>query len=246
MTRLWKALCLAGAVVALALFAISCSSGGTSYRVINAIANYDYQVTGGFDITMNGSLQFSGVQFTNINPPGKDAYQKVSSGSNTLAVFPKGDSVNGTPIIDSALSLNGRTQYTVMLMGNNTTNPYVAQPFTDNNAVPATGNFEFRVLDASNNLGGQQLDIYVVGNVGIVTGPNPPPPNATVTYGQASTYIAEPSGTWWLVVTTHGGHTPILNPTSYTPSALQIRTIVLVDGQNGFGVGTPLIFSDLN
>ena len=248
MLRLWKAMCLALAVLALAIFAISCGSAKTSYRVINAIANYNYQATGGFDLTMNGSLEFSSVQFTNINPPGKDAYQGVPSGSNTLGVFPHGDTINGNPVINSALSFNGRTQYTVMLMGNNTTNPYVAQPFTDNNAVPASGDFAFRVIDAANNLpsGTSGVDIYIVGSVSIVTGPNPPPPNASITYGQASGYVSEPAGTWWLVVTNHGSHTPILNPTSYTPSALQIRTVVLVDGVGGFGTGTPLIYSDLN
>ncbi len=101
MPRLWKALCLALAVVALALFAVSCSSGGTSYRVINAIANYAYQSTGGFDITMNGSLEFSGVQFTNINPAGKDGYQSVAAGSDALDVFAKGDSVNGQPVFQA-------------------------------------------------------------------------------------------------------------------------------------------------
>ncbi|MGA9354710.1 MAG: DUF4397 domain-containing protein [Terriglobales bacterium] len=251
--RLWKALSLALAVVAIGVFAVSCSSGGTSYRIINAIANYDYQITDGFDITMNGDLVFSGVQFTNINPPGKDAYSSVSAGSNLLEIYDHGDSTTGTPIINSSLSFNGRTQYTVMLMGNNTTNPYVAQPFTDNNAVPTNGNFEFRVIDASNNLpnpvNGQPggVDIYVVGSPSIVEGPNPPAPNANLIFGAASSYISETGNTtWWLVVTPHGGHTPIISPTSYSPSALQIETIVLVDGINGFGVGTPLIFGDLN
>ena len=245
MFRLWKALCLALALVSLALFAISCGSGGTSYRILNAIANYNYQSTGGFDITMNGSLEFSGVQYTNVNPPGKDAYQSVASGSDALDVFAHGDSINGTPVIQSAVSLSGRTQYTVLLMGNNTTNPYVAQPFTDNNAVPASGDFALRVIHASNNLP-STVDVYVVGSVSIVTGPNPPPPNSSLAYGQASSYVTDPAGTWWLVITSHGGHTPILNPASYTPGALQIRTAVLIDGQGGFGVGAPFIYSDLN
>ena len=252
MPRLWKALCLALAVLVLAMFAISCGSGGTSYRIINAIASYPYQTTGGFDITMNGSLEFTGVQFTNINPPGKDAYQSVASGSDALNIFAHGDSLNGEPVFSSALSFNGRTQYTVLLMGNNTTNQYAAQPFTDDNAVPTTGDFEFRVIDASNNLpnpvqgqpGG--VDIYVVGSVAVVTGPTPPAPNANLVFGQASPYISEPAGTWWLVVTAHGGHTPIIGPTTYTPGALQIRSIVLLDGPNGAGVGTPFLYNDLN
>ena len=252
MPRLWKALCLAFAVTALALFAMSCGSAKTGYRVIDAIANYDYQTSGGFDITLNGSLVFSSVEFTNVNPGGKDAYQGVPSGGDGLAVFAHGDSVTGQPIINSSLSLNGRTQYTVMLMGNNLQNPYVAQPFTDNNAVPTTGNFEIRVIDASNNLpnpvNGQPggVDIYIVGSPNLVTGPNPPAPQANLAFGQASSYIAEPAGTWWLVVTNHGSHVPYINPVSYSPSALQIRTVVLLDGLNGFGVGAPFLYNDLN
>ena len=247
MTRLWKALWLAVAMVSLALFAISCSSGGTSYRVINTIAYYPpYQTNGGFDLEMNGSLVFSNVMFTNVNPPGKDAYQSVPSGSDTLDVFAHGDTINGgQPIFSGAFTANGRTQYTVLLMGDSRTNPYAVQPFTDDNEVPATGNFALRVIDASNNLGKQQLDIYVVGSVSQVTGPNPPQPNASITYGQPSAYIAEPAGTWWLVVTQHSQHIPILS-NQYTPSALQIRTVILVDGPNGNGVGNPLFENDLN
>jgi hypothetical protein len=253
MPRLWTALCLALAVVALGVFAASCGAGGTSYRILDAIANYDYQATGGFDITINGSTEFTSVQFTNINPPGKDSYKSVSPGSEGFDVFPHAViTVGGTPVFSSSMSFNSHTQYTVILMGNNTFNPYVAQAFTDNNVAPASGDFEFRVIDVSNNLpnpihgqpGG--VDIYIVGSPTVVTGPNPPSPNANLGYGEATAYISNPAGTWWLVVTNHGGHIPIINPTSYSPGALQIETIVLVDGINGGGVGSPLIFTDLN
>ncbi len=221
---------------------------GTSYRIINAIANYPYQSTGGMDITMNGSLEFSAVQFTNINPPGKDAYQSVASGSDALDVYAKGDSINGgQPFLSSEVNFNGRTQYTILLMGNNLQNPYAAQPFTDNNAVPTTGNFEFRVIDASNNLGTQQLDIYIVGSVQLVTS-GQATANATIVFGQATPYIAEAgngSTPWFLVVTQHSLRTPILTA-SYEPNALQIRTILLLDGPNGAGVGQPFMYNDLN
>jgi hypothetical protein len=245
MSRLWKALCLASAVVALGVFAASCGAGSTRYRIINAIANYNYAGTGGFDITLNGATEFTSVMFTNINPPGKDAYNHVSPGSEALDVFPHAITVGGTPVISSSLSFSGNTRYSVLLMGNNTTNPYVAQPFTDNDIAPDSGDFQLRVIHASSNLP-TSVDIYIVGSPSVVTGPNPPPPNANITYGQASSYVTDPTGTWWLVVTNHSGHTPLISPTSYTPSALQIETVVLVDGQNGFGVGAPLIYSDLN
>ncbi len=250
MLRLWKGACLALAVVASAIFAISCGSGNTSYRVIDAIANYNYQATGGFDLTMNGSLVFSSVQFTNINPSGKDAYQSISGSGDTLSVFAHGDSLTGAPVFSSSLNLSGHTQYTVLLMGNNTTNPYVAQPFTDDNTIPASNDFALRIIHASNNMPSGQpsggVDIYIVGSPNVVTGPNPPPANANLNFGQASSYIAEPTGTWYLVVTNHNFHTPIINPTAYAPGALQIHTIVLVDGPSGFGYGTPLIYNDLN
>jgi hypothetical protein len=255
MFRLWKALCLALALAALGVLAASCGAGGTSYRVLDTIANYNYQGTGGFDITLNGSTEFTGVQFTNINPPGKDAYKSVSPGSQTLDVFPHAITVGGVPVLEGSFNFNSHTRYTVLLMGDNRTNPFGAQPFTDNDTAPSSGDFEFRVIDASNNMpnpppgqaGG--IDIYVVGSPNVVTGPNPPAPNANLVFGQASSYVSNPasSGTpWWLVVTNHLGHVPIINPTSYSPSALQIETIVLVDGPNGAGYGSPLIYGDLN
>jgi len=240
-------LCLALGVFALGVFAASCGTGSSSFRIINAIANYNYLGTGGFDITMNGGTFATSVVFPSVNPPGKDAYQHISPGSESLDVFPHAITVGGTPVIESSLSFSGHTQYTVILMGNNTTNLYAAQPFSDNNIAPASGDFEFRVIHASSNLP-TPVDVYIVGSPTIVTGPNPPPPTIpSLTYGQASAYISNPAGsTWWLVVTNHTGHVPIINPTSYTPSALQIETIVLPDGQNGFGPGAPLIYGDLN
>src|ERR1700675_1713256 len=98
MSRLWKALSLALAVVALGIFAASCGAGSSSYRIINAIAKYDYLDTGGFDITMNGSTEFTSVMFTNINPPGKDAYKSISPGSEALDVFPHAITVGGVPV----------------------------------------------------------------------------------------------------------------------------------------------------
>jgi hypothetical protein len=253
MFRLWTALCLALAVVALGVFAASCGAGGTSYRILDAIANYDYLATGGFDITLNGSTEFTGVQFTNINPPGKDSYQHVSPGSETFDVFPHAITVGGTPLLSGSMTFGSHTQYTVVLMGNNSSLfPWVAQAFTDDNVAPASSDFEFRVIDAScnmpNPINGQPggVDIYIVGSPSIVTGPNPPAPNANLSFGVASTYISNPAGEWWLVVTNHLGHVPIINPTSYGPTALQIETIVLVDGVNGAGYGSPLIFEDLN
>src|SRR5208283_2282312 len=149
MPRLWKPLCIGLAVITLAfvsIFAASCGSSNTSYRVVDAIANYDYTSTGGFDININGSIVFSGMLFGNIQPSKNDNYQGASSGNNALEVFPHNADVNGTeqgsPVINSSLGFGSGTQYTVLLMGNNTTNPYVAQPFTDNNAVPTTGDFE--------------------------------------------------------------------------------------------------------
>jgi len=246
----WNALSLALSVIALGVLSIaiaSCGSSNASYRIIDAIAAYDYSGTGGFDIQINGGSAFTGVLFGNIDPAGADAYQSIGSGSNTFTAFAHGTTTS--PVISSSFNFGSRTQYTVMMMGNSPASgaqfPYVAQPFTDDNASPTSGNFEFRIIDASTNLP-SSVDVYIVGSLGVVTGPNPPSPSATVSYGQASGYISNAAGPWYFVVCSSGSHIPLFY-TTYTPGALQIRTLVLVDGTGGYGYATqPLEFDDLN
>ena len=65
MLRLLKALPLTLAIVAVSIVATSCSSNnGTKARFVNAIEN-TFQYGGALDVEVNGTQQFTNVQFGN-------------------------------------------------------------------------------------------------------------------------------------------------------------------------------------
>jgi len=104
MSRLYKALPLALAlvVVALAIFAASCSSSNTQYRIVNAMA---FNPQTAVDIYVGtappSAPTFPGVGLGSTEPG--SGYQKGSSGSDTMQVFQAGITTN--PYINSALNL---------------------------------------------------------------------------------------------------------------------------------------------
>lgn len=235
MLRLLKALPLALALASLSFFTTSCSSGNQAQiRVVNAIPD---SPSAGLDVDVNGTkittaaLTFTGVQPT---PP---AYTKVASGSDTIAALDFGTS---TQVFSSTGSLSGSTQYTVVLAG------FLSSPaaflLTDTNTAPASGNLEFRVIDASafTPVGG--FDVYLTPPSFDITGITP----QTITLGQATTYESVANAGYGVVVIPHGGSIPVINQ-GYAELDGSIRTVVIVDNQGG-GSGpaaTPLLLTDV-
>jgi hypothetical protein len=236
MFRLLKALPLALGLAALTFFTTSCGSGSQAQlRVVNAIPD---SPPAGLDVDVNGTkittaaLTFTGVQPT---PP---AYTKVASGSDTIAALDFGTS---TQVFSSTASLSGSAQYTVVLAG------FLSSPaaylLTDTNTAPASGNLEFRVIDASvfTPVGG--FDVYITPPGGNITGVTP----QTINLGQATTYESVANAGYNVVVIAHGGTIPAINQ-GYAELDGSIRTVVIVDNQGG-GSGPasfPLLLNDLN
>lgn len=234
MSRLFKALSLALAVVTLSILSIvaaSCGSGGPQYRVYNALSNPN--ATFNFDVTINGSyVSPTGGMGFGTYQPGGGGYKGISSGSDTIEVYETG--TTSPAFIDSALNLSGSTQYTVVLMGNTTLEPWVAQPFADNNTLPETGDIEFRLINAAPSLafGTTGVDIYLLpSDTGIQ--PGQAPTFSSVTYGQPSGYATLPVGTYYLYVTESGSRTPLFPAYPYTPGSGSISTFVMTDNQPG-------------
>ncbi len=177
MSRVLKVLSFALAVFAFGAFAASCGSGNAQYRVVNAIPNTtQFFDPNGFAIYMNGTGIWSDVTFTITEPNSNGKYQSVSGGSDTLDVYKQAESgqTGATAVINSALSLGGGIQYTLVLTGNATSAyPVAAQLITDNNPTPTSGDAGVRIIDTSLVLGA--VDIYVLppGTVCDVTTPCP-------------------------------------------------------------------------
>jgi hypothetical protein len=255
MSRLLQAFALALAVAALSAFATSCgSSYSAQMRVLNAMP--DSQAV---DVEVNGTKAFSKLQFTDFAPAPQPGYVTVPSGGITVKAFLTGTSTTAPPT--SSFTVNGSTQYTVILEGFNRDtvgiDAPIAVPYTDNNTAPAAGKLEFRVINASpsgpKTAPGAAVDVYFEPNPfnGDITNLTPQISGLGYTQGSAyQTLTANAQGSGFQVIVTASGDKTALIQQNY-PSGTSggtITTLVLVDVANPGGQmsPTPLLLNDLN
>ena len=237
MFRLLKVLPLTLALAGLAIFAAGCgSTSQLQVRVVHAIPDGP-----AVDIDVNGTKVITNLVFNSFQPA--SGYLKVKAGNDTVAVLDTGTT---TQILSSTVPLSGSTQYTVVAAG------FLANPsaalITDNNAAPTSGNIEIRVIHASPS-GTTPLDVYIVPpgtNITTVT----PQISGLSNNTQASAYIpvAFAANGYSVILTASQNKTPLFpSPYGIAPPTGSIRTLVLVDVQNGGAMSpTPLVLNDLN
>ena len=240
MSRLLKALPLTLALAALTIFAASCgSSTPAQVRFVNAIQDTAQYGTA-LDIDVNGTEEFPNISLFGFLP--LSGYTSVPSGSGTIEGLETGTT---TEVFSSNISLNAGTQYTLVATGFATSTSKVAIiSATDKNAAPASGNVEFRIINASpsgpNGIPGA-VDIYMV-PVGSNTGLT----SATLivsklAYRSTSSYVTLPYNpnlvngfNYTMSVTATGSTTPIFSQdlSAGNSTVGAIRTLVLTDQQN--------------
>jgi hypothetical protein len=266
MRRWLKALPLTLAIAALivfATFAASCGSNNSQARFVNAISDD----TQSLDIEFNGTKAFGGVgPFTASGstyvsiPTGSDKIQGLASGTTTTAFGP----------LDSPVSFNSGSQYTVVATGKLPPNTTLIVAPVDNNTAPAVGIVKFRVIDAS-PAGVGSVDVYIIPNIAqgtpsctlgsncpapAISGVSSPLSSATPYSGYVNVnYNSLGSFGYTMYVTPTGQTTPVQGwnggyqlPEIGSVSVGSIRTIVLVDnppGNSGMS-STPILLTDLN
>jgi hypothetical protein len=199
----------------------------------------------GLDVDINGTKVFTAVTFGDVQPT-PPAYSSVKGGSAAVQAFVSGQTTN--PVVQGTGTLNGGSQYTVLLNGFEANNDPILF-ITDNNTAPTSGNIEFRIINGSPSTPGSGVDVYIVPpgtNINGVT-----PQISGLAFGQASSYVTLSFATagYSLIVTPNGNQTPYINQTYIfgTSSSGAIRTFVVVDNQNGGSVADhPLELDDLN
>jgi hypothetical protein len=225
--------------------------------VVNAIDDLN---GGSLDVYFNGSDTFPDIAAGQALPSAGSAatYTPVPSGSDTIQAYPHGASSGGLFSNPGANeTLNGSTQYTVLLGGQYGITAGTSAPnlwvLTDNNTAPATGYLEVRVIDGS--LWGNQnftsgFDIFLVPYGTIINPSNPS--FSGLSLGQSTGYLslqAFSSGYTLAVAPTSDPSDTFFsqNYTSVTTGG-QIFTIVLVDNNSNQpnGLATPLLLTDLN
>jgi hypothetical protein len=240
MSRVFKLLPFAPAIVALCVFAASCGSNSSTaqYRVVQTIPD----APGNLDISVNGKNVFTNVAFESIEPA--FGYQSVPVGSDPIEATQAGAAV----ISSTNMNLIAGTQSTVLLAGLDVAPTAVI--LRDNNTAPLSGQSEIRIVDASPSAP-KSLDIYIVAPGIDIT--HRQPTISALQFGQQSAYqdlVTESSGNVQImVIVTKSGDpakTQYVNQI-YTLSVAQIRTLVLVDASGGGAISfVPLELSDLN
>lgn len=221
--------------VGAALLAVGCgSSTGTRFRYVQAAA----VPPGNVDVEIDSKTVLTSIGFGQT-----PTYQKVSSGSHTVGIFLTGTTTN--PAFSGTVSFpSGDTT----LLSVNPFSSIALTPFTDDNTVPASGDFKLRIIHASPTSG--NVDLYIITPPGSIAGLSPQKQNlgfSSSGSGSATSYFSFAAGNYEVVMTQTGTQNPISGlDATYTFAAGQIRTIVILDNSLGGGPWSQLELSDLN
>jgi hypothetical protein len=205
-----------------------CGSSGARFRYVQASPG----APGGVDVQVDGKTVLTDIGY---GLPG--SYQKVTSGSRTVGIFQTGTTTN--PYFSGSVSIgSGDTT----LISDNVFSSINLASFSDDNTAPASGNVKLRFINAAPSVG--SVDIYVVTSG---TGIGGLSPQLSLTYPNASGYIPVTAGNYDIVMTQAGAQNVIsgLNVT-YTFTAGQVRTIVIIDSAQGGAPYNQLVLNDLN
>lgn len=234
--RLFRILPLGAALIciAAALLAVGCGSTSSRFRYVQAATVAPSAV----DVEIDSKTVLTDIGFGQ-----SPTYQKVSSGSHTVGIFLTGTTTN--PAFSGTVPFPSGDTTLI------STNPFSLvnlAPFTDDNTVPASGDFKLRIIHASPTSG--SVDIYIITPPGSIAGLSPQTKNLAFLAngsGSATSYFSLAAGNYEIVMTQTGTQNPINGlDAQYTFSAGQIRTIVILDNSLGGGPWSQLPLNDLN
>jgi hypothetical protein len=210
------------------LLAVGCSSGGSRFRFVLGSTGAP---TTNVDVVVDNKTILTGIAFGVGG-----AYQGTSSGNHQFGIFQTGTTTN--PFFNGTISLaSGDTT----LVSVNTFSTMAVTPFADNNTVPTSGNIKLRIIHASPTAG--NVDVYIFQPPATISGD----PQLSVQYKNASGYLSLAAGNYEIAMTQSGTLNPIQGlDSSYSFTAGQIRTIVVLDSPAGGGPYRQLVLNDLN
>lgn len=228
MSGRWKLFTFGAGLLLLAasLLGVGCSnSGQTRYRFINAISGADF---GSVDVFVDTVRAFA-----NIAPNTGTAYTNISGGSHQVLINSSGTS-NGL-IPTQPVSFSGGNDTTLIAATNSAAEDKLLV-FTDNNTVPATGDFNIRFINGSTIYG--NVDIYIgAPPLDITSGISPKIRN--LAFGTATNYLVMATGTLEIVVTPTGILQNVIDTGGIAYGTSAVRTFVPLNN-------TYLLLDDLN
>jgi Domain of unknown function (DUF4397) len=226
----WKPAGILGLLCAALLLNGCGSSGHTSIRLANALP-----AQSGLTLLIDGNNDANSVAYATAS-----GYVSVSSGSRHVQVEPTG-SANDI-LIDQNVSVGSGSNTTILAV-NSVANSGSASSLvlSDQDSTPANSNIAIRAVNASPTLAAG-ADIYIVSSTTNIAAVNPTAAN--VAYPYATSYQTVGPGSYVVVFTQPGSKVPVIETTTLTFVAGQVRTVIGLDGQNG-GT-TTAVLADLN
>lgn len=232
MLHRFKILPLSLTLAAVSIFATSCGSSNSKFRVFNAVPNLPQNQA--VDVLIDGKVVGT-VSFGSVTPA--SAYLSVSSGSRHVQMFPTGTTTGA--YFDGNVSLSSGTPYTFLLAG--PLGSIQHQLFTDNLTAPTSSNATLRVITAWAT-GPTPVDIYLSTPNTTTLGT---PSISSVAFPTASTYLTFPAGSYAFLVTPTGLPAIDLDVPDATFTGGKIYTYVLIDLPGGGAPsGTPVVLND--
>jgi len=231
--KLFRILPLAAALICTGsiLLGAGCGSGGGSrFRYIQASTG---SAGAAVDVDVDNNKVLTAIGFGAAG-----TYQRISSGSRQFEIFLTGTTTN--PFFNGSVPIN-KGDNTVI--SDNQFSQMAVNVFSDDNVVPVSGNIKLKFIHAAPSAGA--VDIYVITpNTGIA-GISPQLSGLTYTKNNEISSLA--AGNYQVIMTQSGTQNPISGlDITYTWSAGQVRTIVILDNTNGGAPYSQLVLSDVN
>jgi|SRR5579862_1870518 hypothetical protein len=230
--KLFRILPLAAVLICVGsiLLTVGCGSGGSRFRYIQASTGSQGQAV---DLDVDNNKVLTAVSYGTAG-----TYQGISSGTHLFEVFLTATTTN--PFFNGSVPVNKGDN---TIVSNGPFSQMAMNVFQDDNVVPASGNIKLKFIHVAPTAGA--VDIYVISpNTGI-GGLSPQLSNLTYQHNNEISSIT--AGNYEVIMTQAGTQNPIPGlDLSYTWTAGQVRTIVILDSPTGGAPYNQLVLSDVN
>ena len=215
----------AGILCIATIAATGCGSSTANVRIMNASPGES-----AVSASVGGTSIATALAYATAS-----GYTSVTSGSETLEVSQSSSSAS---VLNESISLESSTYYTILVANYPTS--VAAVVLTDNNAAPASGDMNLRIIQAAPSL--PSADVYVVAPGTSLSSVSPT--LSTLSFESASGYLPLAAGSYEIYFTAPGQKTSYIDSGPLTFSTGQVRSLVGLDGSAG-GY-TSAVLDDLN
>jgi hypothetical protein len=230
--KLFRILPLAAVLICVGsiLLATGCGSGNSRFRFIQGSTGSQGTAV---DLFIDNNKVLTAVGYGSAG-----AYQHISSGNHLFDVYVTGTTTN--PFFNASFGVN-KGDNTIISNGN--FSQMAMNVFPDDNVVPASGNVKLKFIHVAPTAG--SVDIYVISPGTGIGGLSPQLSNLTFQGHNEISSIA--AGNYEVIMTQSGTQNPIPGlDITYTWTAGQVRTIVILDSSQGGAPYSQLVLSDVN